>query len=181
MFTSVKDVDSRPERGQSSTTSRPLLNALYHSYACVFDKVDKPSVTFSAITHTKFHLQCKIWDKFFVRYSYPLKKSRNTLDNIEHYEQTKWQIALELHVSIEDSGPTLASKRFLDNLFKRDFWMINSRYFFNRMYTNVILLYGLVRQKWAFSLPEKISTFKTAIFEILAQINSVTIENTRKF
>ena len=28
MLTSVKDVDGRPERGKSSTTSQPLLNAL---------------------------------------------------------------------------------------------------------------------------------------------------------
>ena len=45
----------------------------------------KPSVTFPAIPHTKFHLQCKIWDKFFVRYSYLLGKSRNTLEiNWQH-------------------------------------------------------------------------------------------------
>ena len=45
----------------------------------------KPSVTFSAIPHMKFHLQCKIWDKFFVRYSYPLEKPRNTLEiNWQH-------------------------------------------------------------------------------------------------
>ena len=42
MLTWVEDVDGRPERGKSSTTSRPLLNALYHSYARVFHKVDSP-------------------------------------------------------------------------------------------------------------------------------------------
>ena len=76
----------------------------------------KPSVTFSAIPHTKFHLQCKIWDKFFVRCYYPLEKWRNILKinwNIEHCEQTKWQIAIEHHVSIEDNAANLASKRFL--------------------------------------------------------------------
>ena len=76
----------------------------------------KPSVTCSAIPHTEFHLQCKIWDKFFVRYSYPLEKLRNTLEiNWQHraLEHTKWQITLELNVSIEDSGANLASKRFL--------------------------------------------------------------------
>ena len=31
LLTSVEDVDGRPERGISSTTCRPLLNALYHS------------------------------------------------------------------------------------------------------------------------------------------------------
>ena len=34
-------------------------------------------------------------------------------DNIEHCDQTKWQIALELHFSIKDSGANLTSKRFL--------------------------------------------------------------------
>ena len=41
-LTLVDDVDSRPERGKSPTSSRPLLNALYHSYARVLDKVDSP-------------------------------------------------------------------------------------------------------------------------------------------
>ena len=56
----------------------------------------KPSVTFLSIPHTKFHLQCKLWDKFCVWYSYPLEKSWNT-DRID----------------IEDSGAKLALKRFL--------------------------------------------------------------------
>ena len=42
MLTSVEDVDGWPDQGKSSTTSRPFLNALYHSYARVFDKVDAP-------------------------------------------------------------------------------------------------------------------------------------------
>ena len=87
MLTSVEDVDGRPKSGKSSTTSRPLLNALYtHMHVFMIKSIHrKPSVTFSAIPHTKFHLQCKIWDKFFVRYSYPLEKSRNTLDiNWQH-------------------------------------------------------------------------------------------------
>ena len=72
MFISVEDVDGRPERDKSSTTSRPLLNALYYSYPRVFDKVD-----------------------------------------FDQVEQTKWQIALELYFSTEDSGDNLASKGFL--------------------------------------------------------------------
>ena len=42
MLISLEDHDGRPEQGKSSTTSRPLLNALYHSYARVFGKVDSP-------------------------------------------------------------------------------------------------------------------------------------------
>ena len=42
MLTWIEDVDGRPERGKSSTTSQPLLNALYHSNALVSDKVDSP-------------------------------------------------------------------------------------------------------------------------------------------
>ena len=42
MLTWVENVYGRPERSKSSTTSRPFLNALYHSYARVFDKVDSP-------------------------------------------------------------------------------------------------------------------------------------------
>ena len=42
MLTSIEDVYGRPERAKSSTTSWPLLNALYHSYARVFHKVDSP-------------------------------------------------------------------------------------------------------------------------------------------
>ena len=42
ILTLVEDVDGRPERGKSSTTSRPLLNALYYSYAHVLHKVDSP-------------------------------------------------------------------------------------------------------------------------------------------
>ena len=42
MLSSVEDVNGRPERGKSCSTSRPLLNALYHSYACFFDKVNLP-------------------------------------------------------------------------------------------------------------------------------------------
>ena len=87
MLTSVEDVDGLPERGKSSTTSHPLLNALHHSFARVLIKSihRKPSVTFSAMPHTKFHLQCKIKDKFFLRYSYPLEKTRKTLEiNWQH-------------------------------------------------------------------------------------------------
>ena len=67
----------------------------------------KPFVTFPAIPHTKFHLLCKILDKFFVRYKL------TTSSTVNNSEQTKWQIALKLHVSIEDSGANLASNRFL--------------------------------------------------------------------
>ena len=42
ILTSVEDVDGCPERGKSSTTSLPLFNALYYSYAHVLDKVDSP-------------------------------------------------------------------------------------------------------------------------------------------
>ena len=83
MLTSVEDVDGQPERGKSSITSRPLLNALTtHMYA-LLSILRKPSLTFSAIPH---------------------------------------------------SGTNLASKRIFDNLFNRAFLMINSRYFFDRMY-----------------------------------------------
>ena len=80
----------------------------------------KPSITFLAIPHTKFHLQCKIWDKFFFWCSYPLEKSWNTLE-------INWQHgALWCQLSV---------KKICDNLFKRDFWMMNSLYFFDGMYT----------------------------------------------
>ena len=54
IVTLVEDVDGWPERGKSSTTSGPLLNALYHSYARVFDKVDSPS-TFCNIFNYSAH------------------------------------------------------------------------------------------------------------------------------
>ena len=41
--------------------------------------------------------------------------------------------------------------------------------------------YELLRQKWAFYLPEKIPTFKPAKFQISSQISWATIENTREF
>ena len=86
MLTSVEDVDGRPEWGKSSTTSRPLLNALYHMHMFLIKLIHrKPFVQFSAIPHTKFDLQRNIWDIFFVRYFYQLETSRNTLDiNWQH-------------------------------------------------------------------------------------------------
>ena len=42
MLTLVGDVDGRTGRGKSSSKSRPLLNALYHSYARIFEKFDSP-------------------------------------------------------------------------------------------------------------------------------------------
>ena len=60
-----------------------MLTSVFDSVFLINSIHRKPSVTFSAIPHTKFHLQCKIWDKFFVRYSYTVEKSRNTLEIFE--------------------------------------------------------------------------------------------------
>ena len=71
---------------QSEANLQPLLDRFWmhcttHMHAFLIKSIHhKPSVTFSAIPHTKFYLQCKIWDKFFVRYSYSLEKSRSTLE-----------------------------------------------------------------------------------------------------
>ena len=101
----------------------------------------KPSVTFSAIPHTKFHLQCKIWDKFFVRYSYPLEKSRNALEINWQYRAmwTNW-MTNRARTLRQYTGQwcQLSVKKDFDNLFKRAFWMIHSRYFFDRMFAKNI-------------------------------------------
>ena len=119
---------------QSEANLPPHLNLFWthcttHMHVFLKKSIHRESsVTFSTIPHTKFHSQSKIWDKCFVRYSYPMKKSRNTLEinwQHEHCEQTKWQIALEIHVSIEDSGANLASKTFLTISLNRIFeWSI---------------------------------------------------------
>ena len=89
----------------------------------------KPSVTFLAIPRTKFHLQCKIWDKFFVRY-YPLEKSRNALEiNWQHRALRKNWMTDRAGTQRHYRGQwcQLSVKKVFDNLFKRGFWMINSR------------------------------------------------------
>ena len=52
MLTSVEHVDRWSERGKSSTKSRRLLNALYHSCARVFDKVDSPWAFCNIFSHS---------------------------------------------------------------------------------------------------------------------------------
>ena len=100
MLTSVEDIDGRPHRGKSSTTSPPLFNALYHSYA----RVD------ALICNAKFETN----SSFGILINW---KNREThlrqTENIEHCEQNKWWVAPELHVRIEDSRVNSASKRFL--------------------------------------------------------------------
>ena len=41
-LSSLIEVDGRHTWGKFSTTSRPSLNGLCHSYTCVFDRVDSP-------------------------------------------------------------------------------------------------------------------------------------------
>jgi len=46
-FSSVFDVQGLPERGSSSTLSRPSKNALWHLKTCVLDRACSPSALFN--------------------------------------------------------------------------------------------------------------------------------------
>ena len=88
ILTSVEDVDGRSysEANLPLHLDRFWMHCTTHMHVFLIKSIhSKLSVKFSAIPHTKFHLQCKIWNKFFVRHSYQLEKSRNTLEiNWQH-------------------------------------------------------------------------------------------------
>ena len=118
---------------QSEANLPPLLECFWmhcttHTHVFLIKSIHrKPSVIFPAIPHTKFHLQWKIWDKFFVRYSYPLEKLWNTLEiNWEH--QALWTTWMTDRAQnprqYRGQCCQLGVKKVFDNLFERTFWMI---------------------------------------------------------
>ena len=85
----------------------------------------KPSITFSAIPHTKFYLQCKIWDKLW--HTWDKLTTSSTVDKLNDRSRSTPR-------QYRGQWCQLSVKKVFDNLFKRAFWVIDSRYFFDRIY-----------------------------------------------